>query len=141
MFKRRVVVVLVVFLLVLGLVMVGGYASNAMSMPHCYRGVAQVASRDLIKDTSFFLYVGRDEADVRAAFDSVGARYTPLRFKSSEGRRYPCLSVGADRSIPFVFAVRYLFEGAPLVGDGAERSYICIFGWTIDRGQTADIVS
>jgi hypothetical protein len=106
--KRRVVVVLVI-LLVLVLLIPAGYLSTAMSMSRCYRAVAQVVSHDLTQGQYFYLEVDADEAAARAAFDSVGARYSLLPADPSGELRFPRLRIWTDRTTPFTVSIKYLF--------------------------------
>jgi hypothetical protein len=138
MLRRRVVVAIVVLLVLVSLV-AAGYLSTTMSVSRCYHAVAQVASRDLTHGRFFYLQAFTDEVAARAAFDSVGGRYSVL--PPADDPRFPRLCIWTDRSIPFVLSISYLYETDFLVGEGATRSYICIFSWIIDRGQTSEIVS
>jgi hypothetical protein len=120
----------------IGFLMVAGWVSNACSASNCSRPIAVGLYNDYLGRRPFYLPAQDDGADLRAAFQEVGANYTAIPSRSRSPGKWPCLSIKTNCVIPFFVSVDYFWEREAEIGGGASKWFFCFFGHVTEISET-----
>jgi hypothetical protein len=113
-----------------------GWISNAASRAACQQQVGSWIFSHPVGGRHFHLLDPDEDKSVRASFSSVGASYSVLASDSDDPKTWPRVSMQAHSLIPFVISVDYFWEREAEIGGGATKWFLCLFGKTVEIGET-----